>query len=29
MELGCEERYSGLMARWPAAGWLEGIVSCA
>ncbi len=25
--VGCESRYSGLTARWPAVGWEEGIVS--
>ena len=24
---GCEERYSGLTARWPAAGCEEGMMS--
>ena len=24
--LGCEERYSGLMASWPAVGWCDGMV---
>ena len=23
---GCEERYSGLTAKWPAAGWLDGMI---
>lgn len=23
---GCDERYWGWTARWPAAGWFEGIV---
>ena len=27
MGLGWEERYSGLMARWPAVGWCEGILA--
>ncbi len=25
----CDERYSGTTARWPAAGWLEGIIVCS
>ena len=24
---GCEERKAGSTARWPAAGWLDGMVS--
>ena len=23
---GCDERYSGFTARWPAAGWEDGMV---
>ena len=27
MGLGCEERYWGSTARWPAVGWCDGMVT--